>query len=123
MRIVLTLAVSALLALPTHAAPTTSTGRVSVTQVMEMVDLARTEPAARNAVIAYLAGIGETAGLMVSEAVARGATPLTCTRSFNLAEDVAVAALASAAPDRAAWGETAATPIILADLFARAGCK
>lgn len=123
MRIVIALAVSAFLTLPTHAATTTSTGRVSVTQVMEIVDLARTEPAARNAVIAYLAGIGETAGLMVSEAVARGATPLTCTRSFNLAEDVAVAALTSGAPDRAAWGETAATPIILADLFARAGCK
>ncbi len=123
MRIIIALTVSALLALPIHAAPTTSTGRVSITQVMEMVDLARTEPAARNAVIAYLAGIGETAGLMVSEAVARGATPLACTRNFNLAEDLAVAALASAEPDRTAWGETAATPIILADLFARAGCK
>ena len=108
---------------PTLAAPTTSTGRISVTQVMEMVQLARNDATARNTVIAYLAGIGETAGLMVSEAVARGAAPLKCTSSFNLSEDVALAALSAGAPDTASWAETPATPIILADLFARAGCS
>jgi len=72
MRIGTALALSALMVLPVHAAPTTSTGRISVTQVMEMVDLARTDAKARNTIIAYLAGIGETAGLMVSEAVAPG---------------------------------------------------
>lgn len=123
MRILSALTLATLLILPAHAAPTTSTGRVSVTQVMEMVDLASKDPAARNAIIAYLAELGETAGIMVSEAVARGAKPLTCDKSFNLSEDVAVAALSNGAPDRANWSETPATPIILADLFARAGCR
>lgn len=123
MRIGTALALSALMVLPAHAAPTTSTGRISVTQVMEMVDLARTDAKARNTIIAYLAGIGETAGLMVSEAVARGARPVNCTKSFNLSEDVAVAALKAGAPDGANWNEIPATPLILADLFARAGCN
>lgn len=113
----------AVLITPVAAAPTTGTGRISVTQVMEMADLARSDAAARNTIIAYLAGLGETAGLMVSASVARGATPLACSGSFDLSEDVAVAALFAAAPDRSLWGETAATPIILADLFARAGCR
>lgn len=121
-----TLSVLALLALsvaPAMAAPTTSTGRISVTQVMEMVQRARSDAMARNTIIAYLAGVGETAGLMASEAVTRGATPLKCTQSFNFSEDVALAALSAGAPDTASWAETPATPIILADLFARAGCN
>lgn len=121
-----TLSVLVLLALsvaPAMAAPTTSTGRISVTQVMEMVQRARSDATARNTIVAYLAGVGETAGLMVSEAVVRGAKPLKCTNSFNLSEDVALAALSAGAPDTASWAETPATPIILADLFARAGCN
>lgn len=117
------LALVALSIAPAWAAPTTSTGRISVTQVMEIVQRARTDAMARNTVVAYLAGIGETAGLMAAEAVARGATPLKCTNSFNLSEDVAVSALSAGAPDTASWAETPATPIILADLFARAGCR
>lgn len=108
---------------PTLAAPTTSTGRISVTQVMEMMQRARNDATARNTVTAYLAGVGETAGLMVSTAVSRGAAPLKCTNSFALSEDVALAALSAGAPDTASWAETPATPIILADLFARAGCS
>lgn len=123
MRSLSLLALLALSIAPAAAAPTTSTGRISVTQVMEMVQRARDDAAARNTVIAYLAGVGETAGLMVSEAVARGAAPLKCTSSFNLSEDVALAALSAGAPDTASWAETPATPIILADLFARAGCS
>ncbi len=119
----LPLALLPLLAAPVLAAPTTSTGRISVTQVMEMAERARTEPAARNTIIAYLAGLGETAGIMVSEAVARGAKPLACTGSFTLDETVAVAALTAAVPEQASWAETPATPILLADLFARAGCR
>lgn len=123
MRTLSLLALVALSISPALAAPTTSTGRISVTQVMEMVQRARGDATARNTVVAYLAGVGETAGLMVSEAVARGATPLKCTQSFNLSEDVALAALSAGAPDTASWAETPATPIILADLFARAGCN
>lgn len=123
MRTLTFFALLALSATPALAAPTTSTGRISVTQVMEMVQRARSDATARNTIVAYLAGLGETAGLMVSEAVARGATPIKCTSSFNLSEDVAVAALSAGAPDTASWAETPATPIILADLFARAGCN
>lgn len=117
------IALAVLFALPVQAAPTTSTGRVSVTQVLEMADRASSEAAARNALTAYLAGIGETAGVMASEAVARGAKPLTCSKSFNLSQEAVVDALSRAAPDTASWAETPATPIIIADLFARAGCK
>ena len=108
---------------PVVAAPTTSSGRISVTQVMDMAQRARSDAAARDTFIAYLAGIGETAGLMVSEAVARGAAPLKCTASFSLSEETAISALFAGAPDTGSWAETPATPIILADLFARAGCR
>ena len=123
MRPLSALAIAVLLSLPAQAAPTTSTGRVSVTQVLEMVDRASSDAAARNAITAYLAGIGETAGIMASEAASRGAKPLTCSKSFNLSQETVVAALSSGAPDTASWAETPATPIIVADLFARAGCK
>lgn len=123
MRTLSALALLALSVAPAMAAPTTSTGRISVTQVMEMVQRARSDAMARNTIIAYLAGVGETAGLMASEAVTRGAAPLKCMQSFNLSEDVALAALSAGAPDTASWAETPATPIILADLFARAGCN
>lgn len=106
-----------------QAASSTSKGQISVAQVLEMVTLARSDAGAGTAVIAYLAGVGETTGLMMSEAQARGAEPVHCTNAFNLNESVAVAALAAAAPDQSQWSETAATPIIVADMFSRAGCR
>jgi hypothetical protein len=119
------LAALALLLAPmaAQAASSTSKGQISVAQVLEMVTRAQSDPAARTTVIAYLAGVGEATGLMVSEAQARGATPVHCTNSFNLDENVAVAALSAAAPDQSLWAETAATPIIIADMFRRAGCR
>lgn len=108
--------------LATRAAPTTTTGQISVAQVVEMASRAGTDPNARMTVIAYLAGVGEATGLMVSEAQQRGARPVHCTSSFNLDENVALAALTVAAPDRERWSETPATPIIVADMFRRAGC-
>lgn len=119
------LAAMALLLTPvaTQAASSTSKGQISVAQVLEMVTSARSDPAARTTVIAYLAGVGEATGLMMSEAQQRGAAPVHCTNSFNLDENVAVAALSAAAPDQSAWTETAATPIIIADMFSRAGCR
>ncbi|WP_240232200.1 chlorophyllide reductase [Devosia lacusdianchii] len=114
-----------LLAVPTaaEAAPTTSKGQISVAQVVEMASRAGTDANARMTLIAYLAGVGETTGLMVSEAQQRGAKPVRCTNSFNLDENVALAALTVAAPDRERWSETPATPIIVADMFRRAGCE
>ena len=106
-----------------QAAPSTSNGQVSVAQVLEMVTLAKSDPAARTTVIAYLAGVGEATGLMMAEAQRRGADSVHCTNAFNLDENVAVAALSAAAPDQSKWPETAATPIIIADMFSRAGCR
>ena len=109
--------------LAVQAAPTTSKGQISVAQVIEMATLANSDPNARMTVIAYLAGVGESTGLMVTEAQQRGAKPLTCSNAFNLDENVALAALTTAAPDRASWAETPATPIIIADMFRRAACR
>jgi hypothetical protein len=106
-----------------QAAATTSKGQISVAQVIELVDRAKSDPAARMTVIAYLAGVGETTGILMAEAQQRGATPMSCSRSFTLDENVAATALTAAAPDQARWTETAATPIVIADLFARAGCR
>ena len=106
-----------------HAASPTSLGQISVAQVIEMVDKSRSDGAAALTVAAYLAGLGEATGIMVGEAQKRGARPVSCTASFTLSDAVAVAALMAAAPDQAQWGETAATPIIIADLFGRAGCS
>jgi ABC-type Na+ efflux pump permease subunit len=108
---------------PALAASSTSKGQISVAQVMEMATRAQSDAAARTTVIAYLAGIGETTGLMVSEAQARGAAPVHCTGAFNLDESVAIAALSAAVPDQALWTKTAATPILIADMFSRGGCR
>jgi hypothetical protein len=108
---------------PAHAASSTSKGQISVAQVLEMITRAQSDAGARTTVIAYLAGVGEATGLMMSEAQARGAAPVHCSNAFNLDESVAVAALSAAAPDEAQWSETAATPIIIADMFNRAGCR
>lgn len=109
--------------LVSQAAPMTSTGQISVAQVVELVSRAGADPNARMTVIAYLAGVGEASGLMIAEAQKRGADPVQCSRAFNLDENVALAAVAAAAPDRDAWTETPATPIIIADMFKRAGCR
>lgn len=105
-----------------QAAPTTSTGQISVAQVVELSSRAGTDPNARMTMIAYLAGVGEATGLMVGEAKQRGAS-VQCTRDFNLDENTALAAVAAAVPDRDKWTETPATPIIIADMFKRAGCR
>ena len=120
---VLALSLVALAMSPSLAAPTTSKGQISVAQVLEMADRAKSDPAARMTIIAYLAGVGETAGILLSEAQMRGAAPVTCRKSFTLDENVAVSALTAGAPDTASWAETPATPIVIADLFSRAGCR
>jgi hypothetical protein len=106
-----------------QAAPTTSWGQISVAQVVELVSRASADPNARMTVIAYLAGVGEASGLMLSEAQKRGADPVQCSRAFNLDDKLALAAVTAAAPDRDTWTETPATPIIIADMFKRAGCR
>lgn len=106
-----------------QAAPTTRTGQISVAQVVELVSRADADPNARMTVIAYLAGVGEASGLMLSEAQKRGADPVQCSKPFNLDDKLALAAVTAAAPDRDTWAETPATLIIIADMFKRAGCR
>lgn len=106
-----------------HAAATTSSGQISVAQVIEMTTLAGSDPRARMTLIAYLAGVGEATGIMATEAQNRGAKALHCRASFSLDDNAALAAVSAAVPDRAKWTETAATPIIIADMFRRADCR
>lgn len=113
----------AVLVAPVWAAPTTSKGQVSVSQVLELLEKSRTDDAARNAAVAYLAGVGETAGLLTGDERVQRAGLIKCRTPLSLADINVVDALNAAAPDRAAWAQTPATPIILTDMFARAGCR
>ena len=121
-RLVLTTTlVAATLAHPSHAATSTSTGQVSVTQVVEMIDKSGSDRAFRNIALAYLAGVGETAGLLIEEGVRRG-MPMVCSTHLELSATQALAAV-KASGEEATWQEIAATPVIVADMLARAGCK
>lgn len=118
-------AVAIILALsmaPALAAPSTSQGQISVAQVLELLEKSGSDSAARNAVVAYLAGVGETAGLLMADERVQRAGLIQCKTALSLADTNVVAALKAAAPDGATWEQTPATPIILIDMFARAGC-
>ncbi|GGF40153.1 chlorophyllide reductase subunit BchY [Youhaiella tibetensis] len=94
------------------AAPSTDRGQISVAQVREMLEAAPSKPQARQLLVAYLAGVGETAGLLAK-----------CSKSLNLDIDLVASALEAGAPDASRWSQTPATPIIVADLVARGGCR
>lgn len=123
LRLAASVAILALMSAQLMAAPSTSLGQISVAQALETAEQAKTDAGAHTAIIAYLAAIGETAGILVAEAERRHADPLDCGRSFSLSEELAVKVLMAAVPDPANWVETAATPIIIADMFDRAGCR
>jgi hypothetical protein len=106
---------------PAHAAPSTSRGNISVAQAIEMIDKAATDPAARLNAMAYLFGVGETVGFIFSQS-SLGASLPQCQSGFSLDTGQVAAALRAAAPDQSTWSETLATPIIVTDLLARAGC-
>jgi hypothetical protein len=110
-----------LLLAPAHAAPSTSRGNISVAQAIEMIDKAESDPAARQNAMAYLFGVGETVGFIVSQSNLGAALP-KCQTSFSLDTTQVAAALRAGAPDEAQWNETMATPIIVTDLLTRAGC-
>lgn len=115
-------AVCALLLLTTaaHAQPSTSRGQISVAQVRAMLDQAATNPSARQALTAYLAGAGETAGWLLDAARDRGVLRAPCKRSLSLDADQARAAIAGASGT--APTDTPATPLIVSDMLKRAGC-
>ena len=112
-----------LLTLPAAAAQSTSQGRISVAQVMELLDKAGTKPEATQLLTAYLAGVGETAGILLSATRGDGKPYVSCQRQPALDADGVRTALKTAAPNRNSWIETPATPIVVAALVKQAGCR
>ncbi|WP_421761652.1 chlorophyllide reductase [Devosia sp.] len=108
---------------PVHAAQSTSDGRVSVAQVMEMVEAVSTKPEALQILTAYLAGVGEAAGILTAAKDSKGRRYVSCARPLSVDANAALAAMNAAAPDRGKWGQIAATPILVAEITGRAGCK
>lgn len=103
------------LIVPAHAEPSTSSGSISVAQVVQMLDQAPANPMAQQVLTAYLGGVGETLGTVIE------AEGTSCRRPFTLtAQDVrsAIAAASGGAKAR----QVAATPLIVRDMMARAGC-
>lgn len=105
---------------PSAAAPSTAQGQVSVAQVIEMLDKAPTEKVARQVLTAYLSGLGEAAGVLLT--TASDAKLARCSKALSLSDTQARQALA-AASRRKDRNEIAATPLLLADMARRAGCR
>lgn len=108
-------------ALPATAAPSTAAGEISVAQVVDLIEHSSTDNAARNAAIAYLAGVGETTGLLMGKVSAHAPDAVTCARPLGISSEAALAALSRT--DKARRKETAATPILVNDMLNRAGCR
>jgi len=119
-RIVL-LTLSLGLALPAQAIPSTAMGAISVAQIVDLIQRSPKDNEARNAAMAYLAGVGETAGLLVAEARRRSTVGVTCARPLGISSNAALAALVRA--DKRTWHKAAATPILVEDMLSRAGCR
>ncbi|RUX71240.1 chlorophyllide reductase [Mesorhizobium sp. M7A.F.Ca.US.006.04.2.1] len=103
------------------ALPSTATGRILVGQVMEMLDKADTSPVARQTLVAYVAGVGEAAGV-IADTIGNGGL-VSCKSSFSLDTRAVRAALEAGAPRQGNWSQTPATPLIIADMVKRAGCR
>lgn len=114
-------AISLGLAFPSQAVPTTGKGEISVAQVIDLIQRSSRDNAARNAAMAYLAGVGETTGLLVGEAGRRASDSITCARPLGISSDAALAALSRTKKGKR--DETAATPILVEDMLSRAGCR
>lgn len=103
------------------ALPSTEKGQISVDQVMEMIAKADSSAVARQVLVAYVAGVGETAGAVVDTMGVKGA--VSCARPFSLDAMSLRTTLKSGAPRQDSWPQTPATPIIVADMIKRAGCR
>ncbi|MBN9084980.1 MAG: hypothetical protein BGP04_06225 [Rhizobiales bacterium 62-17] len=101
-----------------QAAPSTSRGEISVAQVMEMLEKAPNEATARQILLAYLAGVGETTGILVKAVGTRA----TCQGPLTLNDRAAHQALRTATRQGNAV-ETPATPLLVDDMIKRAGCS
>ena len=104
---------------PAAASATQSLGPISVKQVLELFDTIQTDPESPKLLYAYLAGIGETAGALISSAKKQGGFA-NCGKSLSLDGETVQAALRKAGPENTA---SPATPIIIEDMLARAACK
>jgi hypothetical protein len=107
---------------PANAAPSTLRGQISVAQVVEMLDEAPRNATARQVLTAYLAGVGESAGVLVDLAAGEKAKGL-CKTSLKLDDQTVRQAIGSMAADRQRAVQEPATPIILRDMLKRAGCR
>lgn len=101
---------------PAQAGPSTTRGQISVAQVVQMLDEAPRNATARQVLTAYLAGVGESAGVLVDLAAGKAA----CKTGLKLDDRVVRQALAPVAADAA---QIPATPVILRDMLTRAGCR
>lgn len=88
-----------------------------------MAGKAKENPMAMQVLMAYLGGVGETAGILLSAKDANGRAYVTCRHKFSMDESSMVAALKSVAPDAASQAVTAATPILVNVIVTRAECS
>lgn len=109
-----TLAIVVLVASPVTAQNAQNKGAISVAQVMQMLDQAPTNRIAEQVLTAYLSGVGETAGVVVSIG------GVSCQELLDLSAHDVRRALASASQG---GDGAAATPLIVRDMLARAGCR
>lgn len=102
-----------IVAVPASAEPSTQSGAISVAQVNQMLDQASGNRTAQQVLTAYLAGVGEATGAVIDIGGA------SCRRPLSLSAEDARHAIVSAG--RA--GRATATPLIVRDMLARAGCR
>ena len=120
------IAIAATVALPilsstAVALPSTAKGQVSVAQVMEMMAKADSSTVAKQVLVAYVAGVGESAGAVL-DTMGNNA-PVSCRQAFSLDTASLRTALENRAPKQQSWTQTPATPLIVADMIKRAGCR
>jgi len=109
------------LATASMAAASTAKGQISVTQVMAMLDQASSNPTASQVLTAYLAGVGETAAIIMDFAAKTDGPPLAACGTRITLDDKAVRRALEAQP-KGRWQQMAATPLIVRDMIKRAGC-
>jgi hypothetical protein len=94
-----------------YGAASTPAGQISVNQVVQMLERSPSDPIASQVALAYLAGVGEAAGVIVDIGGVR------CNSPLGLDRDSVLAAIAGAD------GAARATPLIVTDMLKRAGCR
>lgn len=123
-RIVIAIAGTVALSILPNAAfalPSTAKGQISVAQVMEMMAKADSSTVAKQVLIAYVAGVGESAGVVL-DTMGKNAS-VSCRQAFSLDTASLRTALENGAPKQQSWAQTPATPLIVADMIKRAGCR